>query len=381
MRVLLCPDSFKGCLSAEQVCAALAKGVRDAQPDAAVLAIPLSDGGEGFAACAAAVTHGALRTCTVHDAYFQERCAHFAVSPDGTTAYIEMAQAAGLQGTGQNCLHTKNATTLGVGELIAAAADIGCTQIVVGLGGSATTDGGMGALSALGVSFLGAEGEALSPIGANMARVFSIQTAPSFESYRALQFTYACDVQNPFYGETGAAFVFAPQKGATPDEIQTLDAGLRQLAGAYHAAFGRDIGKTPAMGAAGGLCGGLFAAFGGEVQSGFSVLAESCGLAEQIAAADLVLTGEGRTDSQTKFGKLPARVCVLAKEQGTPCALISGAITADFSPRAYGFCDAAALLTNGRTVQDSIKNAEMYLCEAAKLVCERFLCGHAKTTK
>ena len=200
MRILLCPDSFKGCLSAEQVCAALAAGVHDAQPDAEVLQAPLSDGGEGFAVSAAAVTHGALHACTAQDAYFHKRQAHFAVSPDGTTAYIETAQAAGLQGIDKNCLRTKNATTYGVGELIAAAADAGCTQIVVGLGGSATTDGGMGALSALGVSFLDAGGNRLAPIGANMARVCAIQTLPLFETCRVLRFTYACDVQNPFYG-------------------------------------------------------------------------------------------------------------------------------------------------------------------------------------
>ena len=370
MRILLCPDSFKGCLSSEQVCAALAAGVHDAQPDAEVLQAPLSDGGEGFAVSAAAVTHGALHACTAQDAYFHKRQAHFAVSPDGTTAYIETAQAAGLQGIDENCLRTKNATTYGVGELIAAAADAGCTQIVVGLGGSATTDGGMGALSALGVSFLDAGGNRLAPIGANMARVCAIQTLPLFETCRVLRFTYACDVQNPFYGESGAAFVFAPQKGAPPDEIQMLDAGLRQLAGVYLTAFGRDIRKKPAMGAAGGLCGGLYAAFGGEVQSGFSILAKSCGLSAKIASADLVITGEGRTDEQTAYGKLPARVCALAKEQGTPCALISGAITADFSPARFGFCDAAALQTGGRTATDSIQNAAIYLREAAKQICE-----------
>lgn len=373
VRILLCPDSFKDCLAAEQVCAALAAGVHDAQPGADVLQVPLSDGGEGFAVSAAAVTHGALHACTVQDAYFHKRQAHFAVSPDGTTAYIETAQAAGLQGIDKNCLRTKNATTYGVGELIAAAAGIGCTQLVVGLGGSATTDGGMGALSALGVSFLDAGGKPLAPVGTNMAHVCSIRTAPSFEAYRALQFTYACDVQNPFYGATGAAFVFAPQKGAAPDEIQMLDAGLRQLAGVYLTAFGRDIRKKPAMGAAGGLCGGLYAAFGGEVQSGFSILAKNCGLSAKIAAADLVITGEGRTDEQTAYGKLPARVCALATEQGTPCALISGAITADFSPARFGFCDAAALQTGGRTAADSIQNAAIYLREAAKQVCVRVL--------
>lgn len=373
MRILLCPDSFKGCLPAKQVCAALTAGVREAKPDAEVLQIPLSDGGEGFAVSAAAVTRGVLHTCTVQDAYFHQKQAHFAVSPDGTTAYIETAQAAGLQGIDKNDLHTKNASTYGVGELIAAAAGMGCTQIVVGLGGSATTDGGMGALKALGVSFFNIDGNRLAPTGANMACVHTIQTSPAFEAYRSLQFTYACDVQNPFYGETGAAFVFAPQKGATPDEVRTLDVGLRQLADAYHAAFGRDIRKKPAMGAAGGLCGGLYAAFGGEVQSGFLILAESCDLAAEIAAADLVITGEGRTDEQTAYGKLPARVCALAKEQGTPCALISGAITADFSPARFGFCDAAALQTGGRTAADSIQNAAIYLCEAAKQICERVL--------
>lgn len=377
VRVLLCPDAFKGCLPAAAVCAALARGVQDVCR-AAVLSVPLSDGGEGFADSAAAVLGGTLQSCVVHDAYFHKKPARFAVSPDKTTAYIEMAQAAGIQGFDAKRLRTKNATTLGVGELLLEAVQSGCTRLVLGLGGSATTDGGMGALSALGAVFLDENGAPLTPIGANMARVHAIHTAPPFDALRAVRLTYACDVQNPFCGETGAAFVFAPQKGATADEVRQLDAGLHRLADAYRAAFGRDIRETPAMGAAGGLCGGLYAAFGGEVESGFSILAKGCGLSAQIAAADLVLTGEGRTDRQTAYGKLPARVCALAKAQGTPCALISGAIAPDADTAALGFCDAQALQTGARTLEDSMQNAERYLREAAAQVLRRFLAGRAQ---
>lgn len=366
MNILLAPDAFKNCLPAHAVCEHLANGIRAVCPDTVLTAVPLADGGEGTAACFAAGVSGTLSEQSVTDAYFRKKNAHFALSPDGQTALVEMAQASGMQGIDKNHLQTKSATTYGTGELIAAAVKQGAKHIIIGLGGSATTDGGMGALTALGVKFFDCGGQILSPIGENMLRVHTVQ-APQNEFFvHPPQFTFACDVENPFYGANGAAYIYAPQKGASAADIKLLDNGLRNLATRYAHAFGRSISPLPSMGAAGGLCGGLYAAFGGAVKSGFDILARLSGLEEKICAADLVITGEGRTDAQTAFGKLPARVRALAEKHHVPCVLISGDITADFDAEASGYVKAIALKALDVSVQYAIENAPALLFSAAQ---------------
>lgn len=361
MHIVVAPDAFKDCLSAEAVCEALQNGIFKANPTAEVLCVPLADGGEGTADCFAAETGGKRVFLQVQNAYGAPKTAQYILSADRKTALVEMAQASGIQGIDKNCLCTKNASTYGTGELILHAVKQGAEQIIVGLGGSATTDGGMGALAALGVRFLDVFGKELPPVGANMEKVAAIEVPkrPIFQG--EIRFTYACDVQNPFYGETGAAFVFARQKGATDAEIAELDGGLRNMAAQYYTAFYRDIANVPSMGAAGGLCGGLFAAFGGTVQSGFEMLADLTDLERKIAAADLVLTGEGRTDSQTAFGKLPARVRQHAAKYGVPCVLISGDIAPDFNATAAGFSAAIPLKNPEMTAAYSISHAKELL--------------------
>lgn len=361
MKIVVAPDAFKDCLSAEAVCTALKNGIAKANPAAEVLCVPLADGGEGTADCFAAATGGKRVSAEVQNAYGAPKTAQYILSADRKTALVEMAQASGIQGIDKNCLHTKNASTYGTGELILHAVKKGAAHIIVGLGGSATTDGGMGALSALGARFLDISGEELLPIGANMAKVAAIEVPKNPFFNGEIRFTYACDVQNPFYGDKGAAFVFARQKGASEAEITELDGGLRNLAAQYYTAFQRDIANVPSMGAAGGLCGGLFAAFGGTVQSGFEMLATLTDLEQKIAAADLVLTGEGRTDRQTAFGKLPARVTMHAAKYGVPCVLISGDIAPDFDATAAGFSAAIPLKSPEMTTDYSISYAKELL--------------------
>ena len=260
MRILLAPDAFKDCLSAPEVCRALEEGIISACATAGVLSVPLADGGEGTASCFAAGCGGELRLFLVTDAYFRKKTACLALSPDGETAVVEMAQASGIQGIDKNQLQTRKATTYGTGELIKAALQLQPKRIIVGLGGSATTDGGMGALSALGVQFLDENGEPLSPIGENMVNVQKI-VPPKSEDFAGVSFQFACDVTNPFFGKNGAAAVFAPQKGAGKDDVALLDCGLRNLAKLYKTTFGRAVDALPGAGAAGGLCGGLYALF------------------------------------------------------------------------------------------------------------------------
>ncbi|MGN0561601.1 MAG: glycerate kinase [Candidatus Fimenecus sp.] len=364
MKIVLAPDAFKDCLSAEAVCTALKTGILQAKPNAEVCCVPLADGGEGTADCFAAATGGKRIFLQVQNAYGAPKTAQYILSADRKTALVEMAQASGIQGIDKNCLHTKNASTYGTGELILHAVKKGAEHIIIGLGGSATTDGGMGALAALGAWFLEASGETLPPIGANMAKVAAIEVPNNPFFNGEIRFTYACDVQNPFYGDKGAAFVFARQKGATEAEIEELDSGLRNLAAQYQTVFYRDIVNLPSMGAAGGLCGGLYAAFGGTVQSGFEMLADLTDLEKKIAAADLVLTGEGRTDRQTVFGKLPARVAMHAAKYGVPCVLISGDISPDFDATAAGFSAVIPLESPEMTAAYSIAHAQELLEEA-----------------
>lgn len=367
MRVLLAPDAFKDCLSAPEVCRALEQGILSVCKEARVFSAPLADGGEGTASCFAAGCGGKLYPVPVTDAYFKKKTAFLALSPDRQTALVEMAQASGIQGIDKNHLCTRKATTYGTGEMLAAALQLHPKRIIVGLGGSATTDGGMGALSALGVRFLDENGEQLSPIGENMVKVREIRP-PEKADFSGVSFQLACDVTNPFFGETGAAAVFAPQKGATPNDVALLDSGLRNLAGLYKKAFGRAVDTLPGAGAAGGLCGGLYAFFGGEIVSGFSVLANACALESKIQTANLVVTGEGRTDAQTAFGKLPVRVCTLAKKHGVPCVLISGDIASDFDAKKAGFSNAIRLKSPEMTTQEAIKKAPELLSAAAQAV-------------
>ena len=372
MRIVIAPDSFKNCLSAKTVCEAVKRGALKANPNAEVLCVPLADGGEGTADCFAVATGGNCISLEVQNAYGAPKTVQYILSDDRKTALAEMAQAAGIQGIDKNCLHTKNASTYGVGQMLLHAVNAGARHIIVGLGGSATTDGGIGALAALGFRFLSARGETLVPIGANMGKVCSVIPPEQPMLSPDVRFTYACDVQNAFYGDMGAAFVFARQKGATEAETEELDAGLRNLAEQYRAAFGRDISAKPSMGAAGGLCGGLYAAFGGKVQSGFEMLAELTALEKKIATADLVLTGEGRTDHQTVFGKLPARVAAKAEKYGVPCVLISGEITAEFDVQACGFFAAQALKNAEMSKEYAIANAEMLLEKVAFSIVKKF---------
>lgn len=364
MRIVLAPDAFKSCLPAEAVCRALRRGIQRACPSAEVLSFPLADGGEGTLDCFLALTDGRRISVRVHDAYFQPKTAAYCLSADGKTAYIEMAAAAGIQGIDKNYLQTERATTYGVGELMADAIRRGAKTLILGLGGSATTDGGMGALAALGVQFLDACGTPLSPVGANMAQVAALQVPDSSVFRGAVQVICACDVENPFYGDAGAAFVFAPQKGADAETVVALDAGLRSLARCYAAAFSRNLDGKTGLGAAGGLCGGLYAAFGGAVQSGFETLAALAKLDAALPDADLVVTGEGRTDAQTACGKLPWRVAQHAAAYGVPCLLLSGAVDAEFLPYADRFVQAIALQQAGTSAAYAIEHADALLCEA-----------------
>jgi glycerate kinase len=339
VRIVIAPDSFKGSLAAADAAEAVARGLLRERPDAEVLLRPMADGGEGTVAAALRAGYEP-RTVTVTGPDGRPVEAEFAV--DGTTAVVEMAAAAGLGLLRE--LAPTTATTRGVGELLLAALDAGATRVVIGLGGSATTDGGAGLLQALGVRLLDADGSDVPPGGAGLARLDRIDAGARDPRLDGLEVQVATDVDNPLTGPTGAAAVYGPQKGATPEQVAELDAALGRFAAVVRRDLGVELEGLPAMGAAGGTTAGIAAVLTSSVGSGAELVADLVGLDEALAGADLVVTGEGSLDSQTLRGKAPAVVLARARAAGVPCVGLAGRVQLDDDElREAGFAGAGAL--------------------------------------
>jgi glycerate kinase len=332
VRVVVAPDKFKGSLGAADVAAALAAGVRDVLPDAECVLVPMADGGDGTVA--AFLAGGArARRLTVSGplgAPVEAEYAH-----DGALAVIEMAAASGLALPGPR--DARRATTRGTGELLRDALAGGATRIVLGIGGSATTDGGAGALAALGARFLDASGTELGPEPEALARLSRVDLsgfdprllavgAGAVDRVRALDLAIACDVDNPLLGPHGAAAVYGPQKRANPDDVAFLDGVLARLADALAAAGGRELRDLPGAGAAGGLGWALASVCGARLERGVVLVAAARGLAQALRGADLCLTGEGRIDAQTLHGKVVDGVAELARGAGVPVIAFGGSV-------------------------------------------------------
>ncbi|WP_198597783.1 glycerate kinase [Blastococcus atacamensis] len=340
VRIVIAPDSFKGTLSADDAAAAIAAGARRALPDADLVLRPVADGGEGTVA--AAVRAGAgLRTARVTGPDGEAVDAAFAV--DGTTAVVELAAAAGLDLLDRPAPMT--ATTRGVGELVLAALDGGARRIVLGLGGSATTDGGAGMLQALGARLLDAAGNEVGPGGAGLAGIARMDLSPLDQRLRGTRIVVATDVDNPLTGPSGAAAVFGPQKGATAEEVALLDAALSRYASVLMHAVGAWVERRPGAGAAGGTAAGAMAVLGAEVVSGAAMVCELVGLDAALEGADLVVTGEGAFDEQSLRGKAPAEVAGRARAAGVPCVVLAGSVRVPAERLAAAGVSAAHALT------------------------------------
>jgi glycerate 2-kinase len=325
VRVVLAPDSFKGSLSAAEVCASLALGVRRAVPAADVVAVPMADGGEGTLDCLTAAWGGTRVAVTVPGPQGEPVAAHYGRSADGRTAVVELAVASGL-GTGTAPRDPLRAGTRGSGELVAHAVRHGAEEVLLCLGGTATTDGGTGLLRALGFRFLDAAGRELPEGGGALSRLHAVDDAAVPPAVRAARVRLACDVTSPLTGPAGAAHVFGPQKGADPAQVEQLDAGLRRLAAVLRERYGVDVEGLPGAGAAGGTAGGVVAALGGSVERGAELVADAAGLPAALAGADLVLTGEGRLDAQSAAGKVVAVVAQRARRAGVDAVALCGAV-------------------------------------------------------
>jgi glycerate kinase len=335
MRILIAPQEFKGSLTSSQAAEAIAAGIRDAIPEVEIDLAPMSDGGPGLVDAMLSARGGELVQSPAHDPLMRPIRAAWARLPDGT-AIIEMAAASGLILLSPAERNPSVATTFGTGELVRAALERGCEELIVGVGGSATVDGGAGALQALGLLLLGTDGTDLPPGGAPLARLARIDLSQVDRRLSGARLRVACDVANPLCGPQGAAFVFGPQKGASADDVALLDAALRHFAECALRDTGVDVIDVRGSGAAGGLAAGLMLVRG-RIEPGFAVVAEAAHLEDRIAAADIVVTGEGRLDSQTAFGKTADGVSRMARSQSKPVAVIAGTISADYDRATTAF--------------------------------------------
>jgi len=335
MRVVIAPDSFKGSLTSVEVATALAAGWRHARPEDELLLAPLADGGEGTLVAIAAAGGWEWRTTEVHNPDFQPVGARWLISPDARRAVIELATASGLSLVAPPDRNTANFTTMGTGELLLAAIDAGVRDITLGIGGSATTDGAAGMLTVLGGIVLDEEGKPCvelptPPVAINLLCTASIDLAGLDPRLAEVDVRIACDVSNPLLGPTGAAAVYGPQKGATPNDVEVLDMALEAYADALEAATGRRERDTPGAGAAGGTGFGLLCLTDHfrslRLVPGIEVVMDAADFAGKLAGADLVITGEGRIDAQTAFGKTALGVAQRARAAGVACIAIGGGI-------------------------------------------------------
>ncbi|MGR3766022.1 glycerate kinase family protein [Rossellomorea sp. NS-SX7] len=354
MKFLIAADSFKDSLSAYEVGEAVWQGILAAMPDADVVNSPMADGGEGTIDALLACMDGAEREVIVHDPLMNKIPTRYAVLEEDTV-FIESARSSGLPLVPFNLRDPMKTNSYGLGEQIKDAVRNGYRNIVISLGGSATNDGGVGMLQALGWKFHDHEGELLGNEENPLLKVASFTDDERISELDQCSFTIASDVTNPFYGENGAAHIFARQKGATDEDIVELDKGLRKLAGLFKDAYGVDLQAVEGAGAAGGLGGGIAAGLKGALQSGVESIAVLTSLEEKVAAADVIFTGEGSLDRQSLMGKVPVGVAKLAKKHGKKVIGIAGRIDTDLK-EVNQYLDAAfSIQTECRSLEEALK--------------------------
>lgn len=325
MKIVAASDSFKGSLTSAEVADSIEKGVYDADPFAEVVKVAVGDGGEGTMDALIETMGGRRVSVEVSDPLRRPCKAEYAVLDDGLTAVVEMSSASGLTLLSPEERNPMRTSTYGTGQMIADALDRGCRRFLIGIGGSATNDGGMGMLCALGYRFLDAEDNELPGTGASLADVFSIDDSGVLHGVHDSEFIVACDVDSPLYGPKGAAYVFAPQKGADPEMVRSLDEGLRH----YAEVVSSSAATVPGAGAAGGLGYAFVTFLGARLRRGADMVLDALCFDKIIEGADLVITGEGRLDSQTLAGKTPYAVLQRACKQGIPVIAVAGSVASD----------------------------------------------------
>jgi len=369
MQILVVPDSFKESLNAKEVAKAIAKGIHSVDPEISIKQFPFSDGGEGALDLLQNLLEGELVTTSTIDAMGRSIKAPYFRFADRKAAWIELSQASGLAQIEVDKRNPMLASTYGTGLQIRHALDHGAEEIYLGIGGSATNDGGTGILSALGGLFSDAEGEMLLPGGGFLTELdhIDVEAVPQFK------LKVACDVSNPLLGKQGATAVYGPQKGVTPEMESQLEAGLANFSKHIELLTQKSVAEVPGAGAAGGCAAGLHGLLGAELASGFELLAELSHLEEQIAASDLIVTAEGRIDGQSLEGKLPVGVAKLAKKHHKPVIVLAGSIGENLDPLyALGINSIFSIQNGPCTLKESMDNTAELLESTAQRVFRLF---------
>lgn len=380
MKIVIAPDSFKESLTSLEVASELEAGLRRVWPDAEYVKVPMADGGEGTVQSLVDATGGRIIKCAVSGPLGQKVLASYGLLGDGKTAVIEMAEASGLPLVPRADRDPLRASTYGTGELVSDAIHRGITEIIVGLGGSATNDGGAGFAQALGVRFLDKDGAEIGePLGGGrLDEVHAIDVSGVNPGLAKIKVNVASDVTNPLTGDKGASAVYGPQKGATPEMVQRLDRNLAHFAELIKRDLGKDIVALPGAGAGGGLGAGLLAFTNATVNRGVELVVAATKLDEHMQGAALAVTGEGRVDFQTAFGKTPAGVANCARRHGVPVVAIGGGLSDDANGVfQHGIDGLAAATVNPMSLDVAIKKSREYLQNAAERVARLIVIGQA----
>lgn len=368
MRILVASDSFKGSLNSIRVGEAVTEGFQKVDPQADVRIIPIADGGEGTVEALVTAGRGRYLKKVVSSSLGEPVEAVMGLLPDGT-AVIEMAAASGLPLVPKDKRNPLLTTTKGTGELIKAALDEGAGKILIGIGGSATNDGGAGVAQVLGARLLNHEGKELPPGGAALADLAAIDTALLDPRLQDVEITVICDVDNPLCGPRGSSAVYGPQKGATPDMVRRLDQGLSHFADVINQQLGKDIRNIPGAGAAGGLGGGLLAFTRAELKSGTEAILDTIQFDGLVKDYDLVITGEGRIDAQSAYGKVPKGVGTRAQKQGKPVIAIVGSLGEGAEVMyEYGIQAIVPIVNRPMALEDAVEHAYELVVQAAERV-------------
>lgn len=376
MKIVIAPNALKGSLTAVEAAHTMAEGVFNISDDFETVKVPVADGGDGLVDVCIENLNGEKISVLVKDPLFREITAVYCWLADKKTAVVEMANTSGLvllEKKEQNPLKT---TTFGTGELIRHALDAGAKKIIVGVGGSATTDGGIGMAAALGVKFLDQNNKEIIPAGENLICVTKIDISGLDQRIKNTDIEIVCDVDNTLSGEHGAARVYGPQKGADAESVELLEKGLKNLADIIQKQLGIDVLKLKGGGAAGGLGAGLYAFLNGKLKRGVDVVLDMVGLDAKLKGASLVLTSEGQIDNQTAFGKAPSGVAERAKKSGIPCIAIAGGINGDISElHKIGIDAVFSLCPKPMSLSEAMDSSAELLKNATEQAVRSFVCG------
>ncbi|ENF6039149.1 glycerate 2-kinase [Citrobacter amalonaticus] len=376
MKIVIAPDSYKESLSATEVAQAIEKGFREIFPDAQYVSVPVADGGEGTVEAMIAATHGSAHSALVTGPLGEKVNANWGMSDDGKTAFIEMAAASGLALVPPEKRNPLITTSRGTGELILQALDSGASNIIIGIGGSATNDGGAGMVQALGAKLCDANGTEIGYGGGSLNTLNTIDVSGLDPRIKHCAIRVACDVTNPLVGEQGASRIFGPQKGATEPLILELDRNLAHYADIIKKSLGVDVKNVPGAGAAGGMGAALMAFLGAELKSGIEIVTQALNLEEHIHDCTLVVTGEGRIDSQSIHGKVPVGVANVAKKYHKPVIGIAGSLTRDVGVvHQYGIDAVFSVLTSIGTLEEAFRGAFDNIYRASRNIAATLAVG------